>query len=107
MADSSFQNEVSKARVNIQLGLHTGSAQKKVELPLKLLAVGNFSNGKETLPLSERCKLNFSKHSFNSVLSELNPEVSIDVANTLRGYGRQSVAGISDAESQSIRRAQR
>nr|WP_260467728.1 type VI secretion system contractile sheath small subunit [Pantoea dispersa] len=33
MADSSFQNEVPKARVNIQLDLHTGSAQKKVELP--------------------------------------------------------------------------
>lgn len=107
MADSSFQNEVPKARVNIQPDLHTGSAQKKVELPLKLLAVGNFSNGKETLPLSERSKLTISKHNFNSVLSELNPEISIDVANPLRGYGRQSVAGISDAESKSIRQAQR
>ncbi|EKT64905.1 type VI secretion system contractile sheath small subunit, partial [Providencia alcalifaciens] len=39
MSDS-FQNEVPKARVNIKLELHTGGAQKKMELPLKLLAVG-------------------------------------------------------------------
>ncbi|EHT13850.1 putative component of type VI protein secretion system [Klebsiella sp. 1400] len=36
MADS-FQNEVPKARINLKLALHTGGAQKKVELPLKLL----------------------------------------------------------------------
>ena len=46
MADS-FQNEVPTARVNIKLDLHTGNAKKKVELPLKLLAVGDYSNGKE------------------------------------------------------------
>lgn len=45
MADS-FQNEVPTARVNIKLDLHTGNAKKKVELPLKLLAVGDYSNGK-------------------------------------------------------------
>lgn len=55
MADS-FQNEVPKARINLRLALHTGGAQKKVELPLKLLTVGDFSNGKETRPLSEREK---------------------------------------------------
>lgn len=49
MADS-FQNEVPAARVNIKLDLHTGNAKKKVELPLKLLAVGDYSNGKEQRP---------------------------------------------------------
>lgn len=56
MADS-FQNEVPAARVNIKLDLHTGNAKKKVELPLKLLAVGDYSNGKEQRPLSERTRL--------------------------------------------------
>ncbi|MCT8151335.1 type VI secretion system contractile sheath small subunit, partial [Klebsiella aerogenes] len=55
MADS-FQNEVPKARINLKLSLHTGGAQKKVELPLKLLTVGDFSNGKEHRPLAERQK---------------------------------------------------
>ncbi|MCK8688378.1 type VI secretion system contractile sheath small subunit, partial [Pseudomonas umsongensis] len=50
MASSSFQNEVPKARVNIKLDLHTGGAQKKVELPLKLMVMGDYSNGREQRP---------------------------------------------------------
>lgn len=73
MADS-FQNEVPKARINLKLSLHTGGAQKKVELPLKLLTVGDFSNGKEHRPLAERQKIDINKNNFNSVLSEFNPE---------------------------------
>jgi type VI secretion system ImpB/VipA family protein len=55
MADT-FQNEVPRARINLKLSLHTGGAQKKVELPLKLLTIGDFSHGKENRPLSEREK---------------------------------------------------
>ncbi|EPK7526026.1 type VI secretion system contractile sheath small subunit, partial [Klebsiella pneumoniae] len=69
MADT-FQNEVPRARINLKLSLHTGGAQKKVELPLKLLTIGDFSHGKENRPLSEREKINVNKNNFNSVLSE-------------------------------------
>lgn len=89
MAESTFQSEIPKARVNIRLDLHTGSAQKKVELPLKLLALGDFSNGKENRPLSERTLLNINKNNFNSVLSELNPEVNYSVLNTLADDGSE------------------
>ncbi|MFW0975038.1 type VI secretion system contractile sheath small subunit [Leclercia pneumoniae] len=82
MADT-FQNEVPKARINLKLSLHTGGAQKKIELPLKLLTMGDFSNGKESRPLSEREKINVNKNNFNSVLSEFNPEVNLNVKNTL------------------------
>ncbi len=44
MADS-FQNEIPKARVNITLDVETGGARKKLELPLKMLALGDFSGG--------------------------------------------------------------
>ncbi|WP_199778838.1 type VI secretion system contractile sheath small subunit, partial [Cronobacter sakazakii] len=50
----SFQEEIPKARINLKLNLHTGGAQKKVELPLKLLVTGDFSHGQERRPLSER-----------------------------------------------------
>ncbi len=43
--------------VNIKLDLHTGGAQKKVELPLKVMVMGDYSNGKEQRPLSERGKV--------------------------------------------------
>lgn len=61
MASNSFQNEVPKARVNIKLDLHTGGAQKKVELPLKLLLLGDYSNGREARPLSERSKVKIGR----------------------------------------------
>ncbi|MBD2807037.1 type VI secretion system contractile sheath small subunit, partial [Xenorhabdus szentirmaii] len=92
MSDS-FQNEVPKARVNIRLDLHTGGAQKKVELPLKLLAVGDYSNGQDTRPLSEREKININKNNFNSVLADFSPRVNLTVENTLAGDGsEESVA---------------
>ncbi|AST79327.1 TPA: type VI secretion system contractile sheath small subunit [Citrobacter farmeri] len=88
MADS-FQSEIPKARVNIRLDLHTGGAQKKVELPLKLLTVGDFSNGKAEGPLSEREKINVNKNNFNSVLAELTPQMNLTVKNTLANDGSE------------------
>lgn len=88
MADT-FQNEVPRARINLKLSLHTGGAQKKVELPLKLLTIGDFSHGKENRPLSEREKINVNKNNFNSVLSEFSPEVNLSVPNTLAGNGEE------------------
>lgn len=82
---NSFQNEIPKARVNIKLDLHTGNGQKKVELPLKLLVTGDFSNGQEQRPLSEREKVDINKNNFNSVLEKFNPSVNITVQNTLAG----------------------
>lgn len=81
----SFQSEVPKARVNLKLDLHTGNAQKKTELPLKLLIAGDFSNGEDNSPLSERKKTDINKNNFNSVLSEYSPKVSFVVKNTLAG----------------------
>lgn len=88
MAES-FQNEVPKARVNIKLDLHTGGAQKKVELPLKLLVMGDYSNGQSTGPLAERTKVSIDKNNFNSVLAELNPQAKLAIENTLAGDGSE------------------
>lgn len=85
MASNSFQNEVPKARVNIKLDLHTGGAQKKVELPLKLMVMGDYSNGKEQRPLSERSKININKNNFDSVLADYSPSLKLAVENTLVG----------------------
>jgi type VI secretion system protein ImpB len=85
MASNSFQNEVPKARVNIKLDLHTGGAQKKVELPLKIMVMGDYSNGREQRPLSERSKVDINKKNFDNVLAEFAPELKFAVDNTLLG----------------------
>lgn len=88
MADS-FQSEIPKARVNIKLDLFTNGASKKMELPLKLLTVGDYSNGKAEGTLSDREKINVNKNNFDSVISELAPEVNLTVRNTLADDGSE------------------
>ncbi|WP_420234469.1 type VI secretion system contractile sheath small subunit [Pseudomonas sp. ABY48] len=83
MTSNSFQNEVPKARVNIKLDLHTGGAQKKVELPLKLMVMGDYSNGKEHRSLSERGKIDINKNNFDNVLGEFSPKLKLQAHNTL------------------------
>ena len=84
---SSYQNEIPKARINLKLSLHTGGAQKKTELPLKLVALGNFSHGKEQRPLSEREKQNITQNNFDAVLAEYSPALKLSVKNTTAGDG--------------------
>lgn len=91
----SFQREIPKSRVSITLDLHTGGAQKKVELPLKLLVAGDFSAGKEQAPLAERRKTNIDKNNFDAVLSDLGPELKVAAANTLADDGSELPVSLS------------
>lgn len=58
-------------------------------MPLKLLTVGDFSNGREQRPLSEREKVDINKNNFNDVLAKFSPVVNLSVKNTLAGDGRK------------------
>lgn len=94
MADS-FQNEVPAARVNIKLDLHTGGAQKKVELPLKMLVMGDYSHGQENRPIAEREKISINKNNFNAVLADLNPKAKLTIKNTLAGDDSETNVSLS------------
>lgn len=95
---NSYQSEIPKARVNIQLSVHTGGAQKKVELPLKLMVMGDYSNGAEQRPTSEREKVDVNKNNFDSVLAEFSPSVNLSVENTLAGDGSEENVSLSFAQ---------
>lgn len=95
MASNSFQGEVPKARVNIKLDLHTGGAQKKIELPLKLMVMGDYSNGEEQRSLSERSKVNINKNNFDSVLADFSPALKLAVSNTLADDGNETSVALS------------
>lgn len=95
MATRSFQTEVPKARVNIKLDLHTGGAHKKIELPLKLMVMDDYSNGREQRPLSARHKVDINKNNFDSVLSEYSPMLKVSVENTLLNDASETVAELS------------
>lgn len=91
----SFQKEIPKARVNISLDLHTGGAQKRVELPLKLLVMGDYSAGQASGALAERKKIDVHKNNFDAVLAELNPQARINVENTLAGDGSDTAVALN------------
>lgn len=86
MSDS-FQNEIPKSRVNIALELDTGGARKKTELPMKLLAMGDYSNGKSDLPLLERERTTVDRNNIEQVMKSLSPEVSFTVSNRIKEGG--------------------
>jgi type VI secretion system protein ImpB len=94
MADS-YQKEIPKGRIQISLDLHTGGAQKRVELPLKLLVAGDFSAGKEHAPLAERKKIDINRNNFDSVLDDLNPALKLGAANTLADDGSELPVSLS------------
>jgi type VI secretion system protein ImpB len=91
----SFQHEIPKSRVSITLDLHTGGAQKKVELPLKLLVAGDFSAGREQAPLAERKKTNIDKNNFDAVLADYAPDLKIAAQNTLADDGSELPVNLS------------
>jgi type VI secretion system protein ImpB len=91
----SFQREIPKSRISITLDLHTGGAQKKLELPLKLLVAGDFSAGKAQAPLAERRKIDINKNNFDSVLADLHPELKFGTENTLAGDGSELPVNLS------------
>lgn len=86
MAES-FQKEIPKARVNITLDVETGGAKKKLELPMKLLVMGDFSNGKTQGRVAERERININKDNFESVMRNLAPQLDIHVENKMNNDG--------------------
>lgn len=81
----SFQNEIPPSRVNIRYVKFTDGAQEQVELPLKLLLVGDYTLREDDTPLDERKKISVNKDNFDSVLREQGLKLSMVVPNRLSG----------------------
>lgn len=74
-----------KERVNIVYKPATGGAQEEVELPLKLMMLGDYTLRSDDTPLEEREVVDIDKDNFNKVLSEQNLGLDMNVANKLSG----------------------
>ncbi|MCL1956998.1 MAG: type VI secretion system contractile sheath small subunit, partial [Fibromonadales bacterium] len=72
---NSYQNEIPPARINIQLSVDSGGVQKKMELPLKLLVLGDFKMDGDESRLMEREKININKDNFDGVMDSMNIEL--------------------------------
>lgn len=74
-----------KERVNIVYRPAIGDAKEEVELPLKMLVLGDFTFKSDDRRVEDREPINVDKDNFNEVLSAQNINVDITVPNKLSG----------------------
>ena len=72
-----------KERVNIVYKPATGDAKEEVELPLKLLVMGDFTLAQDDRAVEDRDPINVDKDNFNEVLKAQKLELKFGVANKL------------------------
>jgi type VI secretion system protein ImpB len=72
-----------KERVNITYKPATGGAKEEVELPLKLLVMGDFTQRQDDRPVDQREPVNVGKENFQEVLKAQNLGLKLTVPNRL------------------------
>ncbi len=72
-----------KERVNIVYRPATGDAQQEVELPLKILVMGDFTMRDDSTPVEDRKPININKDNFNDVLKAQDVKLDLSVDNKL------------------------
>lgn len=72
-----------KERVNITYKPATGNAKEDVELPLKLLMLGDYTQRPDPRPLEDRKPINVDKDNFQKVMSEQKLALSFNVKDVL------------------------
>ena len=74
-----------KERVNIVYRTAIGDAKEEVELPLKMLVMGDFTGRTDDRPLERREPVNIDKDNFNDVLKAQEIHLALSVPNRLSG----------------------
>lgn len=72
-----------KERVNIVYRPATGDAKEEVELPLKILVMGDFTMSKDDRPVEDRTPVNIDKDNFDEVLAASDVKLQAVVPNRL------------------------
>ncbi len=74
-----------KERVNIKYKPATGDAKEEVELPLKMVMMGDYTLRADDTPLEDRKTINVDKDNFNEVMKSQNLSLSINAKDKLSG----------------------
>jgi type VI secretion system protein ImpB len=79
MSDTSFQKEKPPARINLFLEVLKGNARKKVELPLRMMVMGDFTGRDDVTPLAEREAISVNNNNFDGVLKSMGVRTEFTV----------------------------
>ncbi len=74
-----------RSRINIKYTAAVGDAQKEIELPLRMLVVGDFTGREDSTPLAERKAIGVNKDNFGEVMSQQKLGAKIAVKDKLTG----------------------
>lgn len=74
-----------KERVQITYRPATGDAQQEVELPLRILMMGDYGGRPDETPLEERAPISVSKDNFDDVLAAHDLGLDLTVEDRLSG----------------------
>jgi len=77
-----------KERVNIVYKSNTGDQSEDIELPLKLLMLGDFSGKPNDETLEDRAPININKDNFSDVMTGLKLSLDMNVKDTLSEDGQ-------------------
>lgn len=72
-----------KERINITFKPATGGVQEEIELPLKMLVIGDFLQRYDERTLINRKPVNVSKNNFADVMAKQNLSIQVAVPNRL------------------------
>ncbi len=74
-----------KERINVTFKPATGNAQEEVELPLKLMVLGDFTLRPDDRMVEDRDPVSIDKDNFNDVLKGQGLELKVNVPSALSG----------------------
>jgi len=72
-----------KERINVTFKPATGDGLAELELPLKLMMIGDYTLAADDRKLEDRKSININKNNFNEVLENHDLNLSFQVANQL------------------------
>ncbi len=72
-------------RINIRYKPSTGDAKEEIELPLKMLFLGDYTGRPDPRPLEDRKPINVDKDNFDEVLAEQKLELNASVPEVMSG----------------------
>ncbi|WP_321407806.1 type VI secretion system contractile sheath small subunit [Tolumonas auensis] len=75
-----------KERINVTFKPSTGEGMEELELPLKLMMIGDYTLTKDDRKLEDRKAININKNNFNEVLENQNIGLDLQVPNRLSDH---------------------
>lgn len=73
-----------KERINVTFKPATGNAQEEIELPLKLMVLGDFTQRADDRKIEDRKPISIDKNSFDEVLAKQELTLTLAVPNRLQ-----------------------